>query len=334
MSRRFLLLAAGLAGVLVTALTASPATAAAEHAQPAQSHKKEFLTVGLTHAAKPSRPTRTNNLTYHGGRVSSKGVRVYVVYWGSQWGTSTDSSGAPTTDPTQAAHLQADFFRHVGGTGDTWSNSTTQYCDGVALGTVNCSSVGNHVVKPSQNVLAGQWLDTSSSPVTNATDASIAAEALKAAAYFGDYSDGVQYIVDFPHGVYPNGFAALSGGTYCAWHDSTTAANGSTIAFTNMPYVSDAGTSCGAGFVAPSGGVSSATEGVTIVGGHEYAETITDQWPSSTLAWVDSRTAENGDKCAWVSSGTGASKVIAINGTSYAMQTLWSNLANGCVMTS
>src|SRR5437764_1243978 len=89
---------------------------------------------------------------------------------------------------------------------------------------------------------------------------------------FGVSGTNVQIVVDAPHGVTPRGF----GTQYCAWHDQTTV-NGAPLPFTNMPYVSDAGASCGANFVATGGtGVSGATEGVTIVGGHEYAETPTD----------------------------------------------------------
>lgn len=324
-SRRSLLVAAGLAGVVATALSAAPAGAAVEHAQPAQSHKKELLTVGLTHAAKPARPTRGSNLTYHGGRVSSKGVKVYIVFWGSQWGGGTTT---PQLDPTGAAARQVDFFNHVGN--DAWSKSTLQYCDGVAIGTVNCGTAGNHAVSPT-GVLKGTWVDGGTSAINNASESQIAAEVARAVSHFNDTTDGVQYVIDFPHGVYPNGFAAQSGGTYCAYHDNTTV-NGVPVAFTNMPYMTDAGFSCGANFV--NGGSGGALDGVTIVGGHEYTETLTDQWPSQQYAWVDSKTAENADKCAWLSSGNGASGNVTLGGKSYALQSLWSNLANGCVLTS
>lgn len=325
-SRVSVLVAAGLAGVVATSLTAGPAGAAVERSQPAQSHQKELLTVGLTHAARPARPTKASNLTYHGGRVSSKGVKVYIVFWGSQWGTGTTT---PSSDPTGAAARQVDFFNHVGG--DAWSKSTLQYCDGVATGTVNCGTAGNHTLSPT-NVLKGTWVDNTVSAINNASESQIAAEVARAVAHFGnDTSDGVQYVIDFPHGVYPNGFAAQSGGTYCAYHDNTTV-NGASVAFTNMPYMTDAGFSCGANFV--NAGSAGALDGVTIVGGHEYTETLTDQWPSAQLAWVDSKGAENADKCAWVSSGSGAAGNVALNGKSYALQSLWSNLASGCVLTS
>ena len=53
-----------------------------------------------------------------------------------------------------------------------------------------------------------------------------------------------------------------------------------------------------------------AIDGVTIVEGHEYAETITDQNPAG--GWIDSTGYENGDKCAWVGvGGTGGGVALA-----------------------
>ena len=127
----------------------------------------------------------------------------------------------------------------------------------------------------------------------------------------------------------PRGF----GTQYCAYHDQTTV-NGAPLPFTNMPYVADAGASCGANFVATGGsGVNGASEGVTIVGGHEYAETLTD--PAASNGWLTSGGAENGDLCAWISSGQGASAIVSVGGRNYAVQSLFSNNFNnnsgGCV---
>ena len=96
-----------------------------------------------------------------------------------------------------------------------------------------------------------------------------------------------------------------------------------------MPYITDAGASCGADFngLGP-------TAGITIVGGHEFGETVTDQYPST--GWLDSGGAENGDKCAWISSGQGAAANVALSTGSFAVQSLWSNAFNsnsgGCVL--
>ena len=93
--------------------------------------------------------------------------------------------------------------------------------------------------------------------------------------------------------------------------------------------MTDAGASCGANF----NGLG-AKAGITIVEGHELAETITDQFPSK--GWLDSGGAENGDKCAWISSGQGASANTTFSSGTFPVQSLFSNAFNsnagGCVI--
>ena len=124
------------------------------------------------------------------------------------------------------------------------------------------------------------------------------------------------------------------GSQFCAWHSSTSSSYGN-IAYTNLPYMTDAGASCGANFngLGP-------TAGITIVGGHEMAETITDQYPNG--GWLDRQGEENADKCAWLTTGTqGASASVSLNGANFPganvpVQSLWSNVFNsnkgGCVL--
>ncbi|MFE9423132.1 hypothetical protein ACFYNO_09220 [Kitasatospora sp. NPDC006697] len=293
-----------------------------------------LATAGLATAtsAGASAPETAHHMNTHGGRAAAAAggqlaygggnvvtsPSVYIVYWGSQWGT-----GSITNDPNGEAALQLSFFQHAYGGGDSWSTSQTQYCQGVATGATSCGTSGTPVGHPAANPVAGTWLDSGVKAPSKPGSSAIAAEAQRAAAHFGVSGDNVQIIVDAPHGVVPQGFKS----SYCAWHDHTTV-NGADLPYTNMPYVADAGSGCGAGFVATgSSGVNSASEGVTIVGGHEYAETLTDPAPSS--GWVDSSGAETGDKCAWVSSGQGASSIISMNGAQFAVQSLWSNNFNG-----
>src|SRR5213075_2266940 len=134
-----------------------------------------------------------------------------------------------------------------------------------------------------------------------------------------------QYVVATAHGYSASGF----GTSYCAWHSSTSSSYGN-IAYTNLPYITDAGGACGANFngLGP-------TAGITIVEGHELAETITDQFPNG--GWLDGSGEENGDKCAWISSGQGASASVRLsNGGTFPVQSLWSNAFNsnsgGCVL--
>jgi PKD repeat protein len=87
------------------------------------------------------------------------------------------------------------------------------------------------------------------------------------------------------------------------------------------------GTSCG------QSSVSSVLDGFSIVGGHEYAETLTDQNPAG--GWINqtgssSNGQENGDECAWISSGQGATALVAMSTGSFAMQSTWSNDTNRC----
>ena len=124
-----------------------------------------------------------------------------------------------------------------------------------------------------------------------ATSGQIAQEALNAAGHFGNTDPAAnrsaQYVIVSPTGTNPDNY---ENGGFCAWHDYTgdSSAGGSAygaVAFTNLPYIPDAGTGCGQNFV--NSGSAGTLDGVSIVEGHEYAETITDPtaggWRQSTL---------------------------------------------------
>jgi hypothetical protein len=155
------------------------------------------------------------------------------------------------------------------------------------------------------------------------------------AAHFGNTTAAsnrtAQYIIVSPTGTHPDGYNTPSG-QFCAWHDwngDTTLSGGAVtspygdIAFTNSPYITDMGASCGQDFVNSNGTL----DGVSIVNGHEYAETITDQNPAG--GWTDSSGEENGDKCAWITPGTpGGSFDLSTGHGTFAMQTTWGNDGN------
>jgi serine protease len=264
-----------------------------------------------------------SNLSYHGGTngvgVETGPDKVYLVYWGSQWNNN---------DPSGEAAIQQKFFNGVGGS--NWNNSVTQYCEGVSSGTVFCNGAGTAATNPS-GVLAGAWYDNASAAPSKPSQSNLASEAINAAAHFGNTSSSsnttVQYVINTATGNNASGF----GTQYCAWHSSTSSSYGN-IAYTNMPYITDAGASCGANFV--NSGSAGLTDGITIVGGHEFAETETDIYPST--GWLDGTGSENGDKCAWISSGQGAAADITLSTGTFAVQSLWSNAFNsgagGCVL--
>jgi serine protease len=300
-------------GVLATAAalaTAWSATAGRPAILAHSSMKLAKPSVMRIFHGKPARPGGGGgkNLFYHGG-VNGIGVetapKVYLVLWGSHW----------NSDPAGESGVLTNFLGGVGGSG--WLNSVTQYCQGIASGSSTCGTSG-HAGNPTR-ILTGSWSDGSIAP-SQPSQSDLAAEAVRAAAHFTNTGLGsnnsTQYVIATAHGNNASGF----GTSYCAWHSSTSSSYGN-IAYTNLPYITDAGTACGQDFngLGPNAGI-------TIVEGHELAETITDQFPNG--GWLDRQGAENGDKCAWNS----ATSNQTMGGSSFPVQPLWSNASSTCVL--
>jgi hypothetical protein len=218
----------------------------------------------------------------HGGPVQNA-PRVYLLFWG--W----------VSDPYGEQSYLQNFLSKVGCT--SWLKTVSQYGSGY------CSSY------------QGAWSDSSAIPTTP-TDSQIQNEAHAFANYLGvNPSDtNVQLVVATPTGHSTSGF----GSSYCAYHGVV---GGTSLTYTDLPYMPDAGSACGGGSV-----TGSALDGVSIVEGHELAEAITDPLLN---AWYDASGSEIGDICAWTGLGN-----INLNGSYFAMQPLWSNNANGCVQAS
>lgn len=273
-------------------------------------------------ASRPGSASTSSDLSYHGGTsdglAGTIGVetapRVYLVLWGSQWNNN---------DPSGEAGIVENFLGNVGGS--SWLNSVTQYCQGVATGTFFCNGAGQAAGNPA-GILIGVWADNAGAAPNRPRQSQFAAEAVRAANHFGNTTAtsnaSAQYVIATAHGFNSNGF----GTQYCAYHSSTSSSGTGDVAYTNLPYITDAGASCGANFngLGPNAGM-------TIVEGHELAETISDQFPST--GWLDSGGSENGDKCAWNAATTNET----FGGFSFPVQPLWSNAANsgagGCVLT-
>jgi serine protease len=251
-------------------------------------------------------------LAYNGGPVQHR-PHVYLLLWGPNW----------STDPKQkaTASFMEKFYAGLGvQPQDSWSTITSQYGDGSGFPAFTGP------------VYEGAFQDTGTPP-SGTTGSQFAAEADAFAANKGitDLSDA-QIVIATQSGTCPSGFFAPArcrgaSGNYCAYHDA------SNLPFTNLPYLLDARTACGEYFINGSRGVD---DGLSIVGGHEYAESITDPHPDS--GWVDLNDqygGEIGDKCAWGGDPWGgddpAGDVTLVTG-SFAMQSLWSNSAGKCVM--
>jgi len=316
--------------------TKAPAAASATSAVPATYRRGSVPTVSASQQKAHLVPGSGNGnlLAFQGGNlgvgVTTGPPQVYLVFWGSQWGSEgTDSNGYATFsgDPqAMAPDLQA-FYAGLGTAGDSWSAVVTQYCEGVIAGTQSCPPYAEHVGYPTGGALAGVWEDATAAAPANATFTQLQTEALAAATHFGNTTSAsnrnAQYVLVSPTGTAPDGFVASG---FCAWHDyaytiETPSVPSVAVAFTNLPYIPDAGAACGANFV--NSGTSGSLDGVTIVAGHEYAETLTDQFPDG--GWVDNEGAETGDKCAWIYSGEGAAQDITLTTGSFAVQSLWGN---------
>ena len=343
-SRRRLAVALGLAAlaVPVASVVAAPIAQARPNLggpMPGQSAH------AYRHGAVPPRSgalSSTGPLSFGGGLagvgVTTGSPKVYLVFYGSQWGAqgSTTVGGATyatfSGDPNGMAPRLQEFFSGLGTGGETWSGVMTQYCEGVSVGATTCSQSAPHVAYPSGGALAGVWEDTSVASPFEATPVQLVNEAERGASHFGNGSGAnrdTMYFVVSPTGTHPDGFNTATG-KFCAWHDFAGDSNLGTgqvltngdLAFTNMPYVTDMGGSCGEDFV--NSGTAGLLDGVTIVGGHEYAETITDQFPMG--GWSDASGYENGDKCAWISPGsTGGAEDLGLTTGSFAVQSTWAN---------
>jgi hypothetical protein len=351
MTRRAAIIAAATVAMLglTAALTSSALASTAQSTITALLRERPYrngvvpLRPGANHRGHNTPPavSSTNNLMFRGGNagvgVTTGREKVYLVFWGSQWGSQGLNSQGYTTlsrDPTGIAPDIQAFFKGLGTGGENWSGVMSQYCEGIATGAQTCpTNSTSFVAYPANGALAGVWVDESTAAPQQANGHQIGQEAVNAAAHFGNVTQtsnrDTQYVIVSPTGTNPDGFNTPSG-PFCAWHDDTADSQLSggavnspdgILAFTNMPYVTDAGAACGQNFVNSSS--AGTDDGVTIVAGHEYAETITDQFPAG--GWTDSFGEETGDKCAWINSGQGAATNLPLTTGTFAVQSTWAN---------
>jgi serine protease len=304
-------------------------------------------------AASHASPATTGPETLsYGGGVDGIGVqsghsKVYLVFYGTQWGTqSTDSSGdaAFSGDPDGAAHAAQEMFKGIGTNNELWSADLTQWCDGpnVSAGATSCPSNANFIPYQSGGVLSGVWYDNSAASPSAASGHQLGAEAVKAASHFGNTTAAANryayYVILSPHGTNPDNYQ----NQYCAWHDwngDTTLTGGAVsssvgdVAFSNQPYNMDSGAGCGVGFVNSPGTL----DGYTMTLGHEWHEMMSDQNPAG--GWTNQTGSsyngqENSDECAWLNPGTagGAANISFGSHGTYAEQASWSNDTNSCAI--
>jgi hypothetical protein len=247
-------------------------------------------------------------MIWQGGLVQHT-PQVYLLFWGPNWESDSGQEASAT-------YLE-NFFSGLGNgqADDNWSTITSQYAD--ASGAPSFSGM----------VYEGATFDTST-PHSNTSVAQIGAEADSFVEDQGitDLNDA-QIIVATQSGTCPQGFqgTGCTGGILqrneCGYHSS------SNQPFINLPYVLDAGTSCGKDAVNPTPGGDN--DGWSLVGGDLYASTITDPFPRT--GWVDPNDgSEISGKCS-----TGFDLTLSTSGGTlpFAVQQQWSNAANACVQT-
>jgi len=352
------LAAAGLAvtfAALVTPADAAPAPGVVNPYSPAYGHsyRHGVVPTRAVHAkmkswqkSHPSAAAATGPQTLsYGGGVDGIGVqsghsKVYLVFYGTQWGTQSVSNGISSFsgDSAGAAGAAQKMFQGIGTNNELWSADLTQWCDGpnVATGATSCPANANFIPYQSGGVLSGVWYDNSKASPSAATAAQLGQEAVSAASHFGNTTAAANryayYVILSPHGTNPDNYQ----GQYCAWHDWNGDVGVSSpygdIAFSNQPYNIDSGAGCGVGFVNSPGTL----DGYTMTLGHEWHEMMSDQNPAG--GWTNHTGSsyngqENSDECAWISPGSaGGAANIAFGTGTYAEQASWSNDTNNCAI--
>jgi serine protease len=258
------------------------------------------------------------NMPYNGGPTQHN-PKLYVVFWGSTWPSNATEQ--------EVLSYELNFLGGLGASGDTWSLTNSQYADGTGNPTFG------------QKELVASIYDTSNPP-SEVFPSDIASEAAAAASSMGvtDLADAQVIVLSQSGTCFSDGFAGSScqpvPPAYCAWHSATAFASG-LLSYTNMPYSLDAGGSCGENFI--NSGSAGTFDGFSIVGGHEWAETVTDPQPSSGYRDLSDSVSggEIGDKCAWGGLIWGSSDPdgnVTLSTGTFAMQSLWSNATGNCAM--
>ena len=162
---------AALIAALGTSGSAQAAPAPARHGvMPTVAGAAQFRAQAAHDTATAAAATGPETLSYGGGidgiGVMDQHPKVYVIFYGSQWGTqSKDANGNLTfsNDPQKGAATAQMLFKGVGTGGESWSGTMTQYCDGslVKTGATSCPSGAAHVPYPTGGVFAGAWYDNS-----------------------------------------------------------------------------------------------------------------------------------------------------------------------------
>ncbi len=243
-------------------------------------------------------------LTYHGGDLIAH-ASVFLLFWGNEWTSNPQHQAAATAVTT--------LYQDIGTTG--YACSWNEF-----------SLVGNTIGPSAYN---GSFI-IPSEPSNPLPDADIEQEILNQIALGNapPASDNQIYVVLPPQGVPVDaGNATGCGGSnfvFCGYHDSfRRPIDSARIRYIVLPFpCSQGGGTC---FFVPSGVPG---DSLQVVASHELGESVTDPdaEPVAAGGWYSDRTGnENADICS-ACNGT-----ITAGADTLQVNSLWSNLARGCV---
>jgi len=266
-------------------------------------HFLVLFVVGLAMAGRAPVASAGQNLLYHDGQVFVF-PDLYITYWGAAWQNGFTTQGVPSAQ--FRAYLEG-FFNSA--CNSDWLRTQQQY--------TSAGCVPNRV--------QGTWIDAANPSRQTPTSSDLYAEVKKSIQHFqGQYPGDANAItiIALAPGFGDASFVAKGGGN-CGYHDMV-----DYRAFIVLPFQSDAPNACSQFAVnkKADGFGHGVFDGDSILASHELGETLTD--PDIRGGWylpVGNSLGENGDKCV----GTAAN--LAVGGSYYAVQALWSNAAGGCV---
>jgi hypothetical protein len=250
-------------------------------------------------------------LYYDGGAIISIPV-VIPVFWGFN-----ASHGIPSAakDPDGMVQYLLNFLDTLAGS--SWLTTVNQY------GTP--AFPANQPPPTTLLAVTAPIFDDTTSPGATYNNNDVQSEVGRLVGTRIAESSSDIIVVVTPHGSTNTDMVNANA---CAAHYASEGFNWLTLnhnyAFVTLPYQPDF---CGAY------SVSSALDGVSIVAGHEIAETITNPYDDNTFdhpGWASSNGYEIGDICAW----NNLQDTTFPSGQSFATQPLWSNAANACVQVS
>ena len=280
-------------------------------------------------------------LRYQGGRVLLD-PRVYVVFWGSEWG-QPDAKGMPTNDPLGVAPAVVDFFSRLGGRGDTWSPTLTQYCSGTKVNDKSCAPGSRKIPRLTRSPLRGWWVDTFPGPGQSNVDDQMGARdevVNRALNQFGGSRPDDIVVLMLPPGA--------DQGACNAFHSVARTKDHGAVPIIGIPYMLPACPNSQPPVCPldrPAECLPTTEIGMTGAASHEYAEVVTNPFPkncnttSGICGWIvkdaaaweggaDPRAYEMADTCSGY-------QWVQLNGKKTNVAKLWSNSANkgqgGCV---